>query len=143
MQLGSIAHLFVHVITTGVLCMSAIANDHVLQCKSSEYCLILQQNFSKEIRLSQTPDTIIIGNNQIVDASIIKNNLLVLSPMSVGETNLVALDDKGDEILRYTLQVLKEKPAHNIRLISDKKETLYKCVDSGSCAKTNKPPSIP
>lgn len=61
-----------------------------------------------EAKLVQVPpgtDTIVIGNPTIADASLQKNNILVLTGRTAGRTNFLALNAKGVVISENTLIV--------------------------------------
>jgi hypothetical protein len=66
--------------------------------------LIVDVDQSKVLSLASTPDTLVIGNPSIADASIQGTNLF-LHGRSFGTTNIIALDAKGGELANYELTV--------------------------------------
>ena len=72
--------------------------------------------------------TIVIGNPLIADASLQRGGLLVVTGKGFGETNLLALDRRGQIVLDKTVHVLGPASADLV--------TVYKGVDreSYSCA---------
>lgn len=72
--------------------------------------------------------TIVIGNPLIADASLQRGGLLVVTGKSFGETNLLALDRRG--------QIVMDKSVHVLGPASADLVTVYKGVDreSYSCA---------
>lgn len=62
-------------------------------------------DFAKVMRLDQAAATIFIGNPGIADAAVGDEQTLVLTGKTAGTTNIIVLDEKGDEILNSIVQV--------------------------------------
>jgi Flp pilus assembly secretin CpaC len=62
-------------------------------------------DFAKVLRLPEPASTIIIGNPGIADANIDDEKTLVLTGKTAGTTNLIVLNERGDEIVNSTLRV--------------------------------------
>jgi Flp pilus assembly secretin CpaC len=62
-------------------------------------------DFAKLVKLNEQPHTVIVGNPGIADATAGGENMLVVTGKAAGTTNLIVLDDKGEEILDTTLRV--------------------------------------
>jgi len=62
-------------------------------------------DFAKVLRLPEPAHTIIIGNPGIADANVDDEKTLVLTGKTAGTTNLIVLNDDGDEIVNSTLRV--------------------------------------
>jgi Flp pilus assembly secretin CpaC len=62
-------------------------------------------DFAKVRKLDEPAHTIIIGNPGIADVSVNDDTMLVLTGKTAGTTNLIVLDEAGDEILEANLRV--------------------------------------
>jgi len=62
-------------------------------------------DFAKIMRLDEAAATIFIGNPGIADAAVGDELTLVLTGKTAGTTNLIVLDENGDEILNSVLRV--------------------------------------
>lgn len=62
-------------------------------------------DFAKIVKLERPASTIIIGNPGIADASVQDDKTLVLTGRSAGSTNMIIIDDLGEEIANVTVSV--------------------------------------
>ena len=62
-------------------------------------------DFAKVMKLTQPAHTIVVGNPGIADATIGDDQTLVLTGKTAGTTNLIVLNEKGDEILNSMVRV--------------------------------------
>jgi Flp pilus assembly secretin CpaC len=62
-------------------------------------------DFARVMRIDQPAHTIVVGNPGIADAAIGDERTLVLTGKTAGTTNLIVLDDAGEEILNAILRV--------------------------------------
>ena len=62
-------------------------------------------DFAKILKLERAADTIVIGNPSIADASVSDEQTLVLTGKSAGTTNLIAMDENGEEIINALVRV--------------------------------------
>lgn len=62
-------------------------------------------DIAKLLKLKRPAATIIIGNPSIADATVRSGTMMVLMGKSYGNTNLIALDAAGQEILHINLTV--------------------------------------
>ncbi len=60
------------------------------------------------LRLDEPASIVIVGNPSIADVTVENPNMLFLTGLAAGETNLIILDDNGEEILEYDLVVTSE-----------------------------------
>ena len=60
---------------------------------------------AKVVRIPRAADTVIIGNPGIVDATLQDATTIVLTGRTVGETNVIVLDEAGDPIGDETIVV--------------------------------------
>ena len=67
---------------------------------------------ARVLRIDRPIATVSIGNNNIASVSVESLRLLVLTGKAVGETNLVILDKKGNEIANYDIVVAPETERH-------------------------------
>ncbi len=67
-------------------------------------------DFAKIIDLEAPARTVFVGNSGIADATIPQNDRtrVLLTGRTAGTTNLIVLDDDGDEILNATIQVASD-----------------------------------
>lgn len=61
---------------------------------------------AKIMKLPTNVATIVIGNPLIADATLQSGGVMVLTGKGFGETNLLALDRKGEVVMNETVQVL-------------------------------------
>src|SRR5581483_12411631 len=80
------------------------------------------------LRLPEKVATIVIGNPSIADGSLQAGGLLVVTGKGYGDTNLLALDRRGDTLAEYIVTVTAPK--------DDTKMTIYRGVEreTWSCA---------
>jgi Flp pilus assembly secretin CpaC len=84
---------------------------------------------ARVLRLPANVSTLVIGNPLIADASVQRGGLMVLTGKSVGATNLIALDGRGEPLL--TIQI-------RVRVQNDSVVQVYRGVDreTYSCSPT-------
>lgn len=73
--------------------------------QESERTINLNLGFSEIVALTDPASTLVIGEPNIADVLVGPANKIVITPKSVGATNMIALDQEGREILRATLNV--------------------------------------
>jgi hypothetical protein len=83
---------------------------------------------ARVMKLPERVATIIIGNPLIADASLQHGGILVLTGKGYGETNLVALDRKGQVVMSKTLQVLGPAGSNLIVVYRGDKRETYSCA---------------
>ena len=62
-------------------------------------------DFAKMIAIERPAHTVIVGNPSIADASLSDEETLVLTGKTAGTTNLIVLDDGGEEIINAIVRV--------------------------------------
>jgi Flp pilus assembly secretin CpaC len=62
-------------------------------------------DFAKVMKIEKPAHTIIIGNPGIADASIDDETTLILTGKTAGTTNLIVLDERGDEVMNAVVRV--------------------------------------
>ena len=62
-------------------------------------------DFAKILKIARPADTIFVGNPGIADAAISDEQTLVLTGKAAGTTNLIVLDDEGEEVMNSVVRV--------------------------------------
>lgn len=62
-------------------------------------------DFAKVMKLDRPAATIVIGNPGIADAAVQDEKTIVLTGKAAGTTNLIVLDDEGEEITNSVVRV--------------------------------------
>ena len=109
--------------------LTAALATALVQPAFSEETVDLVIDFAKILQLSGPVSTLIIGNPGIADATIQDDQTIVLTGKAAGMTNLIALNDDGEELTNVLVRV-----ASNVRRLTtvfygSKRQTL-------SCAPT-------
>ena len=89
--------------TVALLC-AALAPAH-----AQEGRLELFLNHAKIVKLAEPASTVVIGNDEVADATIKDATTLVLTGRAFGTTNLVILDENGEPIVDERLVVRKDE----------------------------------
>lgn len=92
--------------------------------------LSLQQ--AELIRISQSADVMVVGDPEIADATLVSDRTLLLTPKSVGSTNVFVLDANGTIILEAKM-VVQEEGVRYIKVRRGSSSTTYLCRDSTGC----------
>lgn len=77
------------------------------------------------IRYTQEPGTVIVGNAEVVVASIAASDILVLTGLQVGVTNVIVLNDDGAQIDQFVLRVAL--PGNNIVIRRALERQIMRC----------------
>jgi len=120
---ASARHLIRSIGLTAALAMALV------QPAFSEETVDLVIDFAKILQLKEPIATLIIGNPGIADATIQDDQTIVLTGKAAGMTNLIAINDDGEELANVLVRV-----ASNVRRLTtvfygSKRQTL-------SCAPT-------
>jgi Flp pilus assembly secretin CpaC len=67
--------------------------------------MLLEVDRALLLRLDQPASAVIIGNPMIADAAIQDQRMLVITGKSFGSTNLIVLDEEGEEVVSKVLEV--------------------------------------
>lgn len=71
--------------------------------------LNVRLNKAEILRLDVPASIVIVGNPDIADVTVENPNMLFLTGLSAGETNLIVLDEMGEPIMEYELVVVAER----------------------------------
>lgn len=85
------------------------------------------------IRLPSHVSTLVIGNPLIADATVQRGGLMVLTGKSVGSTNLIALDVRGEQLMAIQIRV---RPQHDsvVQVYRGADRETYSCAPT--CERT-------
>jgi hypothetical protein len=92
----------VHVLRR-VLAVVALICGLTAPASAETISVILDQ--ARIVRMPEKVATIVIGNPQVADASIQAGGLLVVTGKGYGNTNIIALDNRGTVLAEHTVKV--------------------------------------
>ncbi|HEX2256751.1 MAG TPA: pilus assembly protein N-terminal domain-containing protein [Afifellaceae bacterium] len=97
--------------------------------------------YSELIRTEKPAETIIIGNDQVANATIASAGTIVVTGNALGSTNLILLDETGAEISSATVRVVPvdPRPQHAVRLIlggANQGAAVYVCGPEPGCVQS-------
>lgn len=92
--------------------------------------------YSQVLKPSEAPGTIVVGDNGIADVTISAGNSIILTGKATGSTNLILLDDTGEEILISVVDVVPVDPRPRTRILVIKggSREEYLCGPEPRCA---------
>lgn len=98
--------------------------------------------YSQVLKPPEAPGTIIVGDIGIVDATISAGNSIILTGKATGSTNLIVLDDSGEEILTSVVNVVPvdPRPRTRIRVIKGSSTVEYMCGPGPGCSPITEDP---
>jgi len=79
--------------------------DPGIRVEHADTSVVVRLDFAKVLTLSGPAQTIIIGNPDIIDATISDERSVVLTGKAAGATNLIALGEGGREIANLVVRV--------------------------------------
>jgi Flp pilus assembly secretin CpaC len=102
-----------------LIAMPAVANETVIAVSLDRATVI-----------KAPPNTamVVIGNPGIADVSVQKNGVMVLTGKSFGETNMIALNDKGEMISESWLRVRPSQRGTSVTLFRAGEPETYSCA---------------
>jgi hypothetical protein len=80
------------------------------------------------IRAPANTTMVVIGNPGIADVSVQKNGLMVLTGKSFGETNMIALNEKGEMISESWLRVRPSQRTSHITVFRGSEPETFSCT---------------
>lgn len=83
-------------------------------------------DFAEIVRLPQSIATVIIGNSGVVDVELPRAGMMVLTGKAPGVTNLVLVNEDGDQTDEYLVEVVPSRRKLTTVHQGSKKET-YQC----------------
>jgi len=88
---------------------------------------------ARVMRLPARVSTIVIGNPLIADATVQSGGIIVLTGKGIGSTNLIALDNRGEQLLSTSLRV-RPQSQNIVRVYRGIERETYSCTPS--CERT-------
>jgi Pilus formation protein N terminal region len=98
---------------------SAIANEAVISVSLDRATVI---------KAPANTAMVVIGNPGIADVSVQKNGVMVLTGKSFGETNMIALNDKGEMISESWLRVRPSQRTSSVTVFRAGEPETYSCA---------------
>lgn len=89
--------------------------------------IVLTAGFTQMLRPERAVRTIAIGNPQIADATVGDGRTIILTGKAVGTTNLILLDEAGEEISNATIRVTAGR-GREIRVRDSDQSRIYLCA---------------
>ncbi|MGU9979502.1 pilus assembly protein N-terminal domain-containing protein [Phreatobacter sp. HK31-P] len=111
-------------VTVAALCLALVAGGRASATEtplagaaSPDLAAVVAQGMTvtmdqaRVMRLPAHVSTLVIGNPLIADATVQRGGLMVLTGKSVGSTNLIALDGRGEQLLTIQIRVRPQNDA--------------------------------
>jgi Flp pilus assembly secretin CpaC len=105
------------------------ANSFSANTALAENVRPLFKNQAKVFRISRPADTIIVGNPDVLSATIQDLQTVVLTGKNFGTTNMIVLDAEGEAILDE-LFVVEDNERSTVRVFSGAQPTTFACSES-------------
>lgn len=90
--------------TAAIAFLAIIGNMPLAQAKDE---LTVYADQSQIVRMKRAPGTIVVGNPSIADVTI-QGNQLFIHGRGFGKTNVIVLDENGNPLAEYSVNVLLE-----------------------------------
>jgi hypothetical protein len=102
-----------------LLAAPAVANDTVIS---------IQVDRATVIKAPANTTMVVIGNPGIADVSVQKNGVMVLTGKSFGETNMIALNEKGEMVSESWLRVRPANRSSHVTVFRAGEPETYSCA---------------
>ena len=89
----------------------------------------VHMNMSRVLVLPEAPESLVIGNEQILDVSFLDDRTLVMNGLGEGATNLIAVSSDGRVIENRIVQVMDTKAAVTT-IIRDQSRETFLCGET-------------
>lgn len=93
---------FVAIAATGTADAAERGGD---QAEVATHGLTVVMDQARIVRLPARATTLVIGNPLIADATVQNGGLMILTGKSIGSTNLIALDPRGEQLMTVQIRV--------------------------------------
>jgi len=90
-------------------------------------CMVIMLDHMERIKIEAPVSVVMIGNPSIADVTLLDSQVAFISAKSIGTTNMVALDNKGDEIINYQILV-REPQAKRVSMRRAFTKENYQCA---------------
>lgn len=105
----------------------AIASAGLGPSAHSAETVLVPMDEARIIRLNRAPNTVIVGNPLIADVTVQDERLLVVVGKTYGSTNIIALDEDGQELSNLDVSV-RTGGNHNVQVFKGVARISYTCV---------------
>lgn len=112
---------------SGVLLASALIHGASALAEDNEDYLKISLDHARVLKLDRSVSKVIIGNDQIADATVADARTIVLTGRSFGTTNLVLLDADGNAIVDERVIVALDE-AKTIRVYRQTDRAVLSCA---------------
>lgn len=102
MSASRMAKLTASVLALGLACTPALADE---EARTETRSMRIDYDQATAIRLDQPAKTIVVGNSSIAEALLVNDRTIYVQGRIFGNTNLIALDENGTEILNTLITV--------------------------------------
>ncbi|MFV2093404.1 MAG: pilus assembly protein N-terminal domain-containing protein [Hyphomicrobiales bacterium] len=89
--------------------------------------VLVPMDEARIIRLNRAPTTVIVGNPLIADVTVQDERLLVVVGKTYGTTNIIALDENGEELSSLDVSV-RTGGNNNVQVFYGDSRTSYTCA---------------
>lgn len=113
-----------------ILTTSLVAIGLVVAHAATASEAVIHISVDRATVLKSPPNTVmvVIGNPGIADVSVQKNGVMVLTGKSFGETNMIALNDKGEMISESWLRVRAANRSTHVTVFRGMEPETYSCA---------------
>jgi hypothetical protein len=111
----------------GLLMLAASAGQAAEPAAPAATTLRVMLDFAKLASVPNGTQTLIIGNPMVADASVQRNNVMVITGKSYGTTNILALDRNGHALEQITVEVTRTR-AHTLTVLRGSDRETYACA---------------
>jgi hypothetical protein len=101
----------------------------VQAAEAEEEVVDLRIDFARVLKLEQPAATMIVGSPEIADATLSDNKTIVLTGKTAGTTNLIVLDDAGNQISQLVLRV-GSRGRHLTTFFYGTRRQIYSCAQN-------------
>jgi hypothetical protein len=89
--------------------------------------VLVPMDEARIIRLNRAPNTVIVGNPLIADVTVQDERLLIVVGKTYGTTNVIALDENGEELSHLDVSV-RTGGGNNLQVFYGSARTSYTCA---------------
>lgn len=112
---------------SGALLLSALATAGAVNADDADDYLKISLDHARVLKLDRSVSKVIIGNDQIADATVADARTIVLTGRNFGTTNLVLLDAEGNAIVDEKVLVALDE-AKTVRVYRQTDRAVMSCA---------------
>ena len=125
MQIKQSSYKFA-VIVAGALALLSVNGTAIAAEQDGDFIRVFM-NHARVLKLDRAVAKVIIGNNQVADATVADSKTIVLTGRSFGTTNLVLLDAADNAIVDQRVLVSIDE-GNTVRVFRQTDRTVYSCT---------------